>query len=235
MALSKALTAVFKANNISTAGTSKASKAEISEFMSWAVSQRENGVEGGLNIRMYRNAIAEQAAEQQAEKAATEAKAEAKATAETVAAQVAGFVAVFSQGLGITVPAEMQGATETALTEAGYVVAARQLTSGRIKFSANGGGRRSRSEYETIVAALHAAGSQQGKSSRCKAVTRPEYLAIVGNTRDFLACGWSDSAGNGLVKAARRMGFSVAFNKGETKAADTLVLTAPPAKKSKAS
>lgn len=218
-------------SNISMAGTKGLEKARLDEYLAWANGQVKSGVETAINYRLFKRAEKAQLDAIVAVETAKVAKVAAEVSAETTAAQVAGFVAVFSQGLGITVPAEMQAATATALSEAGYSVATKQHQSGNIKFTANGGRRRSRSEYEAIIAALHAGGTQQGKSSRVRGVSRPEYLAIVGNTSDFLACGWSASAGNGLVKAARRLGFSVAFNKGETKAGDTLVLTAP-AKKS---
>lgn len=233
----KSVVAAAKAHNVSLAGTKEMPLAELRSFVLWAVGQREMGTEGGLNIRVFRKAEADMPETTNPNppkplpptKGLPEPVVSAPEPAVDVASKVAGFVALFSQGLGIAVPKEMAADTENALQEAGYVVSKRELSSGRVKFAANGGGRRSRSQYEEVVKALWEAGYGETVSETARVIDRPTYLAVVGNTRDFLGCGWSASAGNGLVKAVRRMGYTAEFQKGSTKADDVLWLHAPKA------
>lgn len=216
-----------KAHGLSMAGTKGLTLAQLRAYVAWGLGQRANGVQTAVNVRLFSNAT--KAAKQAKAAKATKAKAAkaAKVQAATVAAQVQGFVAVFSQGLGVRVPAPLAQPTTKALEAAGYVVAGKQLANGSHKLTAAGGRRRSRSQYEAVIAALWAAGTQHGKSSRARAIGRPAYLQVVGNTADFLACGWAANAANGLVKAARRLGYAATYTKGATKAADMLVLVAP--------
>jgi len=234
----KSVVAAAKEYNVSLAGTKEMPLAELRSFVLWAIGQREMGTEGGLNIRVFHKAQA--AMPEKVNPTPPKGLPPTKGlpepvvlvsgpgTAADVASKVAGFVALFSQGLGIAVPQEMAKDTETALVAAGYVVAKKELTTGRVKFAAAGGGRRSRGQYEEVVKALWEAGDKQD-DSRHAYISRPVYLAVVGNTRDFLGCGWSASAGNGLVKAVRRMGYTAVFQKGNTKAEDNLILSAPKA------
>ena len=232
----KSVVAAAKEYNVSLAGTKEMPLAELRSFVLWAIGQREMGTEGGLNIRVFRKAqgAMPETTNPNPPKALPPTKdlpepvVSAPEPVVDVAAKVAGFVALFSQGLGIAVPQEMAKDTETALVAAGYVVAKKELTTGRVKFAAAGGGRRSRGQYEEVVKALWEAGDKQD-DSRHAYISRPVYLAVVGNTRDFLGCGWSASAGNGLVKAVRRMGYTAVFQKGNTKAEDNLILSAPKA------
>jgi hypothetical protein len=79
--------------------------------------------------------------------------------------------------------------------------------------------RRSRAEVIEIMLELVEASRRSG------GVSRDQYHEIVGNTRDFVPCGWSPSATNAYVGCARRQSITVEFRKGETRADDALILT----------